>query len=196
MSETHTLDWTFQMPPAGDGASGLEDYVVEDSRGEHVGKVATLLRHGDGLFAVVEHGTPPLRNELVAVPWYKVRDVDHDTLAVTLGLSRDELERLPRLDEDRKVEVGDADAVRVTDVPGEVRPAPVAARGPVDRSSYAVAMALGLLGVFATLVLVIFASGTDFDREAVLFVIPAALLTASGVLAYRTFRNPYERGSS
>lgn len=194
MSETTTLDWTYQMPPAGDGASGLEDYVVEDAHGEHLGKVGTVLRYDDRLFVAVEHGTPPLDNELVAVPWNEVRDVDHDTLTVRLGLSRAELERVPRLDQARKVEQSDAAATRVTDVPGApVRAAPVAAPGPVDRSSYAVVVSAGLLGVFSALVLVIFASGTEFDWEFVLFAIPIALLTFAGVQAYRTFRNPYER---
>jgi hypothetical protein len=195
MNETRTLDWTYEVPPAGDGASGLEDYVVEDSRGEYVGKVATVLRHDDELFVVVEHGTPPVERELVAVRWDDVREVDHDTLTVTLRLSRADLERAPRLDRERRVEGGQADAMRVTDVPGAgmgSAPAGTSA-GPVDRSSYVVALWLGLLGVFSALVLMIFASGTEFDWEFILFLIPAALLFASGIVAYRTFRNPYER---
>jgi hypothetical protein len=194
ISATRTLDWTYQMPPAGDGVAGLEDYVVEDARRERLGKVGTVLRHPDGLFLAVEQGTPPLDNELVAVPWDEVRDVDHDTLTVRLGLSRAELEEAPRLDQARKMQEADADARRVTDVPGEpVRPAPVGAHGPVDRSSYAVTLSAGLLGVFAALVLAIFASGTDFDWEFALFAIPLALLAFAGVQAYRTFRSPYER---
>jgi hypothetical protein len=194
MSETTTLDWTYQMPPAGDGASGLEDYVVEDAHGKHVGKVGTILRHDGEVFVAVEHGTPPLANELVAVPWDKVRDIDHDTLTVRLGLSGAELERVPRLDQARKVQQGGADATRVTDVPGApVEPAPLAAPGPIDRSSYAVVVSAGLLGVFSALVLAIFASGTEFGWEFALFAIPLALLTFAGVQAYRTFRNPYER---
>jgi hypothetical protein len=193
MSKT-TLDWTYQMPPGGDGAAGLEDYVVEDAHGERLGKVGAVLRHPDGLFLAVEQGTPPLGNELVAVTWDEVRDVDHDTLTVRLELSRAQMERAPRLDQARKVQEPDADATRVTDVPGErVSATPVAAQGPVDRSSYAVALWAGLLGVFTALVLVIFASGTEFSWEFALFAIPLALLTVAGVQAYRTFRSPYER---
>jgi hypothetical protein len=194
MSGTRTLDWTFQMPAAGDGSAGLEDYVVEDARGERLGKVGTVLRHPDGLFLAVEQGTPPFSNELVALPWDEIRDVDHDTLTVRLGLSRADVDRAPRLDQARKVQETDAEATRVTDVPGEpVSPAPVAARGPVDRSSYAVTLWAGLLGVFAALVLAIFASGTEFSWEFALFAIPLALLAFAGVQAYRTFRSPYER---
>lgn len=63
----------------------------------------------------------------------------------------------------------------------------------MDRSSYAVAVCTGILGVFSALVLVIFASGMDFTWHFVLFAIPVALLALSGLLAYRTFRNPYAR---
>ena len=193
MSDSRTLDWTYELPPAGDGASGLEDYVVEDSGGEHLGKVGTVLRHDGDLFVAVEHGTPPVDNELVAVSWNAVRAVDHETLTVTLALSLADLAQAPRLDRSRMVEDGRADAMRVTDVPGAVRPAPAATKGPVDRPSYAVTVWLGLLGVFSALVLVIFASGTDFGWQFALFGIPVALLVTAGVIAYRTFRNPYER---
>jgi hypothetical protein len=189
-----TLDWTYEMPAAGDGATGLEDYVVEDDHGGHAGKVGTVLRHEDRLFLAVEHGTPPLRNELVVIPWDAIRDVDHETLAVRVALDPDEFERAARLDQSRKAEGSAADATRVTDIPGSpVKPAPTTARGPVDRASYAVPLGSGLLGVFAALVLMIFASGTDFGWEFWLFLIPAALIAFAGLSAYRLFRDPYER---
>jgi len=36
-------------------------------------------------------------------------------------------------------------------------------------------------------------SSSDFTREFALFLVPALFLAAAGVLAYRTFREPYER---
>src|SRR5215213_691528 len=33
---SHNLNWTFQLPAAGEGAAGLEDYVVEDRAGHRV----------------------------------------------------------------------------------------------------------------------------------------------------------------
>jgi hypothetical protein len=189
-----TLDWTYQLPPAGDGATGLEDYMVEDADGRHAGKVAAVLRHDDGLFLAVEHGMPPVANELVVVPWDAVQDVDHESLSVRLAVDPDELERAPRLDESRKAEDGDAEATRVTEIPGsQVGSAPTTAPGPVDRLSYAVPLSLGLLGVFSALVLAIFASGTDFGWEFWLFLIPAGLIALAGVSAYRLFRSPYQR---
>jgi hypothetical protein len=189
-----TLDWTYQMPPGGDGASGLEDYVVEDTEGGYAGKVGAVLRHDDRLFLAVEHGAPPVENELLVVPWEAVRDVDHESLSVRLALEPEELERAPRLDESRRAEQSDADAIRVTQIPGSPeRPAPTTAPGPVDRAAYAVPVSLALLGVFAALVLAIFASGTDFAWEFWLFLIPAALLAFAGISAYRLFRSPYER---
>jgi hypothetical protein len=191
-----TLDWTYEMPAAGDGATGLEDYVVEDARGGHAGKVGTVLRHEDRLFLAVEHGTPPLRNELVVIPWDAMHDVDHETLSVRVALDPDEFERAPRLDQSRKAEGSGADATRVTDIPGSpVQPAPATAPGPIDRPwSYTVPLGTGLLGVFATLVLMIFASGTDFvGWKYWLFVIPVGLIAFAGVAAYRLFRDPYVR---
>jgi hypothetical protein len=194
VTEAKTLDWTFELPLAGDGATGLEDYVVENARGDHAGQVGAVLRHDEGIFLAVERGTPPLRSDLVVVPWRAVREVDHETLTVHLELEPDELDRAPRLNRDRKVEQADADATRVTEIPGS----PVGARsatepGPVDRPSYAVVVWSGVLGVFAALVLFIFASGTDFGWEFGLFVIPAALIVFAAVQAFRLLRNPYER---
>ena len=192
-----TLNWTYEMPPAGDGASGLEDYVVRDSGGEYVGKVGTVLRHRDGLFVAVEHGAPPIKNELVLISWEDVREVDHDDLTVVLALSPSDDESAPRLDQARKA-AGEAeapDAKRVTDIPGAPVGAtrPTTERGPVDRSSYALAVCTGILGVFSALVLFIFASGVDFTWHFVLFAVPAILLALSGLIAYRSFRNPYAR---
>jgi hypothetical protein len=198
MNETRILDWTYELPPAGDGATGLEDYVVRDSHGEHVGKVSAILRHSERLFVAVEHGTPPLKNELVAIPWENVREVDHDNLTVGLALSPGDIEKAPRLDQARKAsgsEIQRLDATRETDIPGAPvgTARPTAERGPVDRSSYAVAVCTGILGVFALFVLVIFASGMDFTWHFALAAIPVTLLAFSGLLAYRTFRNPYAR---
>ena len=152
VTASRTLDWVFEMlPPAGDGASGLEDYVVRDSGGGYMGKVGTVLRHGDGLFIAVEVGTPPLKNELVAIRWEDVHEVDHDDLTVVLGMTGAEVERAPRLDQSRKASdssVERPDATRETDIPGAPvgTTRPTTERGPVDRSSYALAVCTGILG--------------------------------------------------
>jgi hypothetical protein len=153
-----------------------------------------VLRYEGRLFVAIEHGTPPIRNELVVVPWHAIRNVDHETLTVRVALDPADLERAPRLDRRRKAEEPDVEAIRVTEVPGSpAGSAPTTARGPVDRASYSVPIWSVVLGVFATLVLAIFASATDFGWEFWLFLIPAALIALAGVSAYRVFRNPYER---
>jgi hypothetical protein len=64
------------------------------------------------------------------------------------------------------------------------------APGPVDRSTYAGLLVVALIGVFSTLVLVLFAMTTDFTWQFALFAVPAVLLGAAAVLAYRFFRRP------
>ena len=188
-------EWTFQVPPAGSDAVGLEEYVVEDAVGTRIGRVMTLLRRDGGLYLAVERGNPPVTRDVRAVEWGDVERVDHDALTVFLKLEEEGVERALELDPGRSVETGDAEAVRVTDAPPDVaRAVPTGeTAGPVDRPSYALALALGLLGVFAFLVLVIAALAVDFTWHFALFAIPAALVAAAAVVAYRLFRTPYQR---
>ena len=188
---SHNLNWTFQLPAAGEGAAGLEDYVVEDRAGHRVGTVATILLRGSERYVAVETGAPPARNLRVA-PWDGV-DVDHDTLVVRLPVAASEIDRLPALDRGRSVEQEDAEATRVADVPG--RPAsvsPVEPAGPVDRLAFVIPLGCGLLGVFTALVFAIWATGDrTLTWEWALLAVPLGLFVAALVGSYRIFRNPY-----
>ncbi len=188
-------EWTYQVPPAGSDAVGLEEYVVADPGGARIGKVMTVLRRDRDLYLAVERGNPPLTRDLRAIEWSDVERVDHDALTVFLKLEEEAVERTLELDPERRVDTGEAEAVRITDVPGDATSSVPTGEtaGPVDRPSYALALALGLLGVFAFLVLVIAALAVDFTWHFALFAIPVALFAASGVVAYRLFRTPYQR---
>ena len=188
-------EWTYRIPPAGAPSAGLEEYVVETAGGELVGKVQTLLRHEGEIYVAVERGNPPFTHDVRAVPWGEVARVDHEALTVRLGQQADALEHAIELDPDKGVETGDAEAERVTELPADLSQ-PVGtgeSTGAADRPTYAASVALGLLGVFSFLVLAIAATAIAFTWQFALFVIPGALLAASLVLAYRVFRNPYER---
>ena len=184
--------WTYEVPPAGSGAVGLEDYEVETAAGEVVGKVKVLLSRGADLLVVVEGGLPPAVREVRAVRWDDVRDVDHDSLRV--HLAQGALDRALELKASEAVEGGEAEATRVTDVPGTTTPQS-APRGPSDSPTYLVALALGLLGVFSVLALIAVGSreAVDMGPWWALAVVPALLVALSGLLAYRFFRRPTER---
>jgi hypothetical protein len=59
--------------------------------------------------------------------------------------------------------------------------------GPVDRSTYTGALALGLLGAFSTLLVVTLLTATQARWPIALFVLPIVLFAAAGALAYRFF---------
>ena len=46
--------WTYEVPLAGAGSVGLEEYVVEAHSGELAGKVMTVLERGDRVYLVLE----------------------------------------------------------------------------------------------------------------------------------------------
>ena len=187
-------DWTYQVAPAGSPAAGLEEYVVEAASGARVGKVTSVLARGDEIYVAVERGQPPVRHDVRAVPWRDVERLEHSALTIRLRLSEEALDDALELDPDKGVEDGEAEARRVTELPQELRPSSAPdAPGPVDRPTYVVALALGAGGLFALLVLVIFALAVDFTWHFALFVVPAALLALAAVFAYRSFRSPYER---
>ncbi len=188
--------WTYQVAPAGASSEGLEEYVVEAVSGEPVGKVQTLLRRGDELLLAVERGRPPVSHDVRVITWDEVEGVDHDALTVRLRVSEDALDDALELDPDKGVELGDADAARVTELPAELVPPPGVGgevRGPVDRPTYMGAVALAAAALLSFLALAIAALRVDFGWEFVLFLVPLALLAAAGVAGYRAFRTPYER---
>ena len=188
-------EWTYQVAPAGAPSEGLDEYVVEAASGERVGKVQTLLRRKGELYLAVERGNPPFAHDVRVVPWSQVARVEHEALTVHLNLPSGALEESLELDPDKGVEKGEAEASRVTELPAEfTRPVATGdASGPVDRPTYGLALGLGLLGLFSLLILVIAATAVEFTWHFVLFLVPAVLLAAAGVSAYRLFRSPYER---
>lgn len=185
--------WTYQVPPAGADATGLEDYVVETREGAAAGKVIALLDRDDERYVVFDTGNPPVTRRRRAVPWRDVESVDHDTLTVRLALTGGDLAAAVELDPANEIEGDEAEAVRVTQLPRELTPSSGPEQGPTDRPTYIGAIALFALGLIALLGLALGASSTDFTWEFALFVVPALFLAAAGVLAYRTFREPYER---
>jgi hypothetical protein len=187
--------WTYQVPPAGESAAGLEDYLVETRSGEQVGKVRTLIRRGQELYVVVERGNPPLSHDLRAVPWEEAETVDHDSLALTLRLDQDELERALELDPANQVENGDAEAQRVTELPPGLRQPslPGSEAGPVDRPTYVAAISFFAIGLLAALGLALVITAVQDAWLVALGVIPALFFIAAGVSAYRALRSPYQR---
>jgi hypothetical protein len=183
--------WTYEVPLAGAGSAGLEEYVVEAGLGEPVGKVLTVLERGDRVYLVVERGLPPLRHDLRAVPWTDVESVDHAGLTVRLGLTGEALAEALQLDPEKGVEGGRAEAVRALppwptgtspDVPGAV-----------DRAGpYTTMFAPAAVGLMVLLGLVLLGSSTDFTWEYALFLVPVALFLASLASGYRLMRRPYE----
>jgi hypothetical protein len=185
-------DWTYEVAPAGADSAGLEGYVVEASSGDAVGTVRAVLRRADEVYLAVTAGSAAGR-ETRAVRWSDVERVDHESLTIRLAVPTDAFEQAPELDPGKAVEGAGADAVRLTDLPAELRPSDSpAAPGPTDRPPYLAALGLGLAGVFALLVLVIAATVVDFDWEFVLFAIPAALFALAALAGWRLLRRPYE----
>jgi hypothetical protein len=185
--------WTYQVPTAGADATGLEDYVVETRDGEAAGKVIALLDRDGERYLVFDPGNPPVTRRRSAVPWRDVESVDHDTLTVRLALTEGDLAAAVELDPANEIEDGEAEAMRVTQLPRELTPSSGPERGPTDRSTYVGAIALFAIGLIALLGLALVASSNDFTWEFALFLVPALFLAAAGLLAYRTFREPYER---
>lgn len=141
---------------------------------------------------MVERGRPPLQHDLRAVSWNEVEAVDHTALTVHLKLSSAEMEESLRLDPDKRVEGGGADAVRALPPQQPTRTDPQVP-GPVDRAGpYASMFALAALGLVVLLGIILFATVSDFTWEYALLVIPAALFVASLATGYRLMRRPYQ----
>ena len=187
---------TYDAPPAGAGATGVEDYVVEARDGARVGTVVTATQQDGERWLIVEAGTPPVRRTPRILPWADVHDVDHDALVVRLGLTERELEDAPQVDKSSEIEEGaqgERRAALTADSLGRVPTGESA--GPRDRSLWVVALASALVGILVLLGLVIAFSLNDVgDTWAwALLVIPAVLLGIAAVTAYRLWRDPYER---
>jgi hypothetical protein len=185
--------WTYEVPPAGAGASGLEDYQVETRDGEVVGKIISVLDHEGDRYLAFDTGLPPVVRERRAVRWEDIEAIDHDALTVRIGVAKDELGEALELDPANQIEDGEADAVRLTDLPNYVTDVGSRATGPIDRPAYALAIALFAGGLLLLLGLALAASGTDFTWEFALFLIPAVLFASAAVVVYRAYRQPYER---
>lgn len=189
-------DWTYELPPGGGDTAGLEDYVAYTAEGEPAGKVTTLLRRGESLYLVVDRGTPPLSHDRRAIPWDSVETVDHEAVAVRIGLRAAELDEALELDPGKAVEPtpgeesAPAAAVRVVDVPAG--PALPEARGPADRTLlYGAALGLGLVAVLAFLIAVVLVAARGSGLVP-FFAVPAALAALAGFLVLRLWRRPYE----
>jgi hypothetical protein len=61
-------EWIYEVPKAGAGSAGLEEYQVETSSGEHTGKVMTVLSKEETIYLALETGTPPIKRDLRAIP--------------------------------------------------------------------------------------------------------------------------------
>jgi hypothetical protein len=186
-------NWTYEVPPAGAGASGLEDYQVETRDGEIVGKVISVLDHEGDRYLAFDTGLPPVMRERRAVRWEDIEAIDHDALTVRIDVAKHELGDALELDPANQVEGGEADAMRLTDLPKDVTEVDSRATGPIDKPSYVLAIACFAGGLLLLLGLVLAASSTDFTWEFALFLFPALLFASSAVVAYRAYRQPYER---
>lgn len=184
--------WTYEVPLAGAGSLGLEEYVVEGRSGEPAGKVMTVLERRDRIYLVLERGRPPLQHDLRAIPWNEVETVDHAALTVRLKLSSAAIEESLQLDPSKRVEGGPAEAVR-TEPPQQSSSSSPDVPGPVDRAGpYTAMFALAAVGLIVLLGIILWASSTEFTWEYALLLIPAALFALSLASGYRLMRHPYE----
>jgi hypothetical protein len=184
---------TFEVPPGGADAAGLEDYGVELRGGERLGTIVDSVAEGDRRWLVVETGLPPLKRDRRAIPWSEIQEVDHDALLVTVAAST--AETFPRLPEAGRED--EAPARRVTESPDAPRYVPTGdVAGPTDRNT----LLFGALASFAlsllTLLAIISLLSRQGDHELVWggLALPVVLLLAAGILGYRLWRDPYSRG--
>ncbi len=184
---------TFEVPPGGADATGLEDYGVELRGGERIGTIVGSVEEGGRRWLVVETGLPPFKRDRRAIPWSEIEHVDHDALLVTVAPPT--AETFPRLQAAGRED--DATARRVTESPDAPRYVPTGdVAGPTDRNTLLfgalASFALGLLTLLAIVALL----SRRGDHELVwgALAIPVVLLLAAGVLGYRLWRDPYEPG--
>jgi hypothetical protein len=183
---------TFEVPPGGADAAGLEDYVVELRGGERIGTVVGSVEEGDRRWLVAETGLPPLKRDRRAIPWREIDNVDHDALVVTVAAAN--AESFPRLSDAGRE--ADGSAERVTDSPDAPSYVPTGdVAGPTDRNTLLFAalasFALGLLTLLAVIALL--SRRGDHDLIWGTVAIPVILVVAAGILGYRLWRDPYAR---
>jgi hypothetical protein len=183
---------TFEVPPGGADAAGLEDYGVELRGGERLGTIVDSVAEGARRWLVVETGLPPFKRDRRAIPWSEIQDVDHDALLVTVAAST--AETFPRLPEAGREDA--APARRVTEAPDAPRYVPTGdVAGPTDRNSLLfgalASFALGLLTLLAVIALLTRRGDHEFVWGAL--ALPVVLLLAAGILGYRLWRDPYSR---
>jgi hypothetical protein len=183
---------TFEVPPGGADAAGLEDYGVELCGGERLGTIVDSVAEGDRRWLVVETGLPPFKRDRRAVPWSEIQDVDHDALLVTVAAST--AETFPRLPDAGRED--EAPARRVTESPDAPRHVPTGdVAGPTDRNTLLfgalASFALGLLTLLAIIGLL--SRRGDHGLVWGALALPVVLLLAAGILGYRLWRDPYSR---
>jgi hypothetical protein len=184
---------TFEVPPGGADAAGLEDYGVELRGGERIGTIVGSVEEGGGRWLVVETGLPPFKRDRRAIPWSEIDHVDHDALVVIVDASN--AETFPRLPDAGRED--DASAERVTDSPNAPRYVPTGdVAGPTDRNMLLfgalASFALGLLTLLAVIALLSRRGDHGFVWASL--AVPVVLLLAAAILGYRLWRDPYEPG--
>ena len=184
---------TFEVPPGGADAAGLEDYGIELHGGERIGTIVDSVAVGDRRWLVVETGLPPFKRDRRAIAWSEIEHVDHDALLVTVAAST--AETFPRLPEAGRED--EAPARRVTESPDAPRYVPTGdVAGPTDRNTLLfgalASFALGLLTLLA-IVALLSRRGTHDELVWGAVAIPVVLLLAAGILGYRLWRDPYSR---
>ena len=190
-------DFTYEVRRGPQDPVAIEDYVVRTSDGESVGTVGALLERNGERLLVVNSGMPVLGGEHRVVPWSRVERVDHEAVAVWLTLDGPAFERTAlELDPGQAVKEGEgeAEARRISEAPDDLIPAAqTVPSGPVENTRWLVTFAAFVLTAFCALVAVMVVSVTGDNTWAVLFLVPAALAVLTGALAYRQYRDPYER---
>jgi hypothetical protein len=183
---------TYEVPPGGADAVGLEDYVVEAGARARIGTVVSSVEESGRRWLIVESGMPPFKRDRRAIPWSEIEEVDHDSLVVRVAAQA--AQSLARLEDAGRE--SEAPAKRVTeasDAPSFVPTGDVA--GPTDRTTLLFgALATFALGLLTLLAIVGVLSRHGMDTLVlVALVVPAALLVASALLGYRLWRDPYSR---
>jgi hypothetical protein len=181
--------WTYELPPEGAAAEGLEGYGVESAAGEWVGTVRLALRNTSCRYLAVRR-LWTLRRDLRLVPWSDDLFVDHEARTVRLALAADQLTALPRLQRGKGVRGERADLKRFADTPAPDSSISVARADPLARR-YFRALGLSALGFLGLLAAFALASGPRWhEGDLALFVIPGALLVGALTSALGLFDRP------
>lgn len=187
-------DWTYELPPATGDSVWLEEYLVYDRDDEPAGKVFAVLEHEGRRWLGIDRDHVPGWSDRRAVPFEAIRETDHETLAVHLSLSAEEIEAALELDPGKGVEQGGAARRMATAPAAEVPPAQeVGAPGPVDRTTVLLAPLVALFGMLALLAVFVFWGGSNSPDALPYFAVPGVLFGIAAVLGYRAWRQPWAR---